>query len=643
MRRNRTAWLLVLSLLTLSAPAAAWHGSGHSLATRKALTLLDGRVPEFLTVESAPLVAHASLDPDLFTRPIGSDRLHEATAAEHYFDLEVLDGAPVPPQRYELIAWCVRNDVPVKKMGLLPYAICESVDRLAVAFAEHRRWPDDPHIRLRCCIYAGHLAHFAEDLCMPLHTTIHYDGLVGDDGEKTHRGIHMKLDALLGKLGDDTAVEADAGTLAAPKDVFDAVVAELGDSHALVGRVYELADEIPAYEEPLDADGPARRFAEERLRASAIFTARLIEAAWQQSAGIELPAWHERPARQGGARPGSAAATPATAGPSAYHQNRPADIDPPAAGTERVRIATWNIEHFMRMFDQIRMPDRSQDRSELFRDEEDLFEVAAVLGLDRFDPDIVVLQECCSQEMLELFNRRWLDGRYAFVKVFRGNVEGQWLGILARAGFEVLDVREEYYLTKDPRRDPAVESSKRHAGLAEQNLLFSRGPAFVLFRTPGGRRIWVGCTHVKSKYGNSEAVTAWRIREVEATRRICADLLAEGKTDLLVIGGDFNDEFGLDSHEKALGRDAVAAMLEGEPAGLLTCPTRGYQQRRPAAATYHCRIKPAHWRSFIDHLFCSQPLADAIKGVVVIDEPVAAAASDHLPVLGVFDLPGEGD
>jgi endonuclease/exonuclease/phosphatase family metal-dependent hydrolase len=292
-----------------------------------------------------------------------------------------------------------------------------------------------------------------------------------------------------------------------------------------------------------------------------------------------------------------------------------------------VRVATYNIEHFMQMFDQVLMPERSRERQELYDDEEDRYEVARTL--EGLDADIVGIQECCSQEMLEWFNREDLGGRYAYVKVFPSNVAGQWVGMLAKKGFRAIQERS-FAGEVDPVRDGRLERIKGDAGLWEKNLLFSRGPGFVLFEAPSGERFWVGATHVKSKYGNSEAVTAWRIREVKRTREICHELLAEGKTDKLVMLGDFNDDLGMDYHERKLRADAVAVMTADD--SKLTSLTFPLAQADANRSTYHCEIKPPRYRSFIDHIFVSPAMAGWAGKVAIFDDPIAAAASDHYPV-----------
>lgn len=621
MRRTTWRWLLpaIIALAGWADSAAAWHGKGHQRATRLAISVLPKDVPEFFG-KGAASVAHCAVDPDLFKKPIAADEVNETEGPEHYFDLERLGGENIPPRRFGLMKWCGRKNISPTKVGMVPYSVTEWTQRLTVAFAEHRKWPENEHIRSKCLVYAGILSHYAQDLCMPLHTTIHYDGRAKPDGSSPKTGIHLKVDALLEKLPQPAGIRIATERVRPFKNLLPAVIDELKASHALVERVYQLKSHIPALKEPRIRDKDVAEFTRERLRASALFTARLFLTAWKDSADIEFPKWHQRPTGT----------------------KTPPDRSSATARIEQVRLATYNVEHFMRMFDQVRMPQRSRNRTELFRDEEDLYEVARTITLKHFDPDVLVLQECCNQKMLEMFNQRWLKGKYTFVRVFAGNTDGQWLGVLVKPGFKVLEVQDRYYRQQDPVNDPAVRQAKEKAKLAEGNLLFPRGPVFLKVRTPGGNLLWVGNTHLKSKYGNDEAVTRWRIRQMQCIRRICGQLLERNETKNLVVMGDFNDDLGKDEHERKSGADAVAVMVKGKGFEQLASPTFTLVQADPALATYHCRIKPIKYRSFLDHVFLSPKLSNYVKATFLIRDPIAVAASDHYPVITVLELPRSG-
>jgi endonuclease/exonuclease/phosphatase family metal-dependent hydrolase len=622
-----TSAVLLAVVMLIQVPAAAWHGEGHGNATRLAVASLPDDVPAFFRA-SGEAVAHCALDPDLFCRPIGPAEVHGTERPEHYIDLERLKGGDIPATRYELLKWAFSQGYEPGDVGLLPHAIVEWTQRLSVAFAEHRRWPANEHVQMKCFVYAGILAHYAEDLCQPLHTTIHYDGRAKADGSSSRTGIHQKVDALLGKLAPNLLVPLDPDQIQPFESLFSSVVSEVKASHALLDRVYQLEAQYPDTRAPMVSGSEVERFTSERMQASAKIAARLMLTAWRDSAKIRMPDWHHRAEQASmGLRAGLMPIDEAD------------DVKPAPAGGEMVRLASYNVEHFMRMFDQHRMPQRSQSRDELFRDEEDQFEVARTMRLEQFNADIIAIQECCSEDMLRRFSDELLTGQYAFVKVFPGNTDGQYLGMLARPGFEVLAVRDEYHREADSVDDPAVRRNKERSGLADGNLLFSRGPAFVKFRTPGGKVLWVGCTHIKSKSGNNAAVTRWRIREIERTRQICGELIAEGGSDGLVMLGDFNDDFGMDRYEQEVDTDAVSVMLQGEADEKMTSPTRKYVRRHPAAATYHCEIKPPTYRSFIDHAFVSASLGAAVRGAHVVDDPIAAVASDHYPIVTVLHFP----
>jgi endonuclease/exonuclease/phosphatase family metal-dependent hydrolase len=634
LRRLLPRLVAALAFACLTLPAAAWHGPGHDRITRAAVESLPADAPPFF--RAAPeAVAHTSIDPDLFRKPLAAEDIDRTETPNHYLDLEMLEGAR-PASRFEMHAWCVKREKDPAKVGMLPYAIVEWTQRLTVAFAEHRRWPENEHIRRKCLVYAGLLSHYSADLCMPLHTTIHYNGRARADGSSPKTGIHTKVDALIGKLGRSSKVNIPPAAVKPYPDLRAAVWAELMASHKLVDKVYGLEKQLPELTAELPADGPVAEFTRERHRAAALFTARLLATAWADSAEVEIPDWHNRPVGGRGKRAKADLAFVAAGEGVAVAPV--ADEGADAAG-ETVRLATYNIEHFMKMFDQLRLPERSRNRTEQFRDEEDLYEVAATICLPRFDADIIGIQECCDQESLELFNKRWLGGRYEYVKVFPVNVPGQWLGLLAKPGYKVLEVRAKYYLDKDPVDDPAIRSYKRRENLMPGNRLFSRGPAFVKFRTPGGSELWVGVTHVKSKYGNSPAVTRWRIRELERTREICGELAGEDGENMVVMLGDFNDSFGKDRIEKEVGADAVATMVSGEGPEKMTCPSLAVSKETPKLATYHCKIKPPTYRDFIDHIFLSRAAARRHRKTYVIADPVAVVASDHLPVVTVLSLP----
>lgn len=271
--------------------ATAWHGKGHDLASRAAVAATESQMPAFFAA-GVDAIANVSQDNDAFTRPIAPPELHAAEAPEHYFDIELLGGKAVPKDRYEFIEFCCRNGLRPDKVGLLPYAITEWTQRLTVALAEHRRWPNDPAIRAKCLVYAGLLAHYAADACQPLHLTIDWDGRALPDGSSPRTGIHLRVDSLPNGLRIAPRDLAGGLKVAAFDKVMDATLAEFQRTRSHIDRVYQLEPQLP----PADGDQPlppeVAEFTTERMKAAAAFTACLYLTAWRDSAKLELPPWH---------------------------------------------------------------------------------------------------------------------------------------------------------------------------------------------------------------------------------------------------------------------------------------------------------------------------------------------------------------
>ncbi len=190
-----------------------------------------------------------------------------------------------------MIQLCQRLKLDPYKVGMLPYAVTEWTERLAVAFAQQRRWPDDPGIRARCLVYAGIMAHYAEDLTQPLHVTVHFDGRADATGHSPHTGIHMRVDALPGRLDPrDLNSGGDLGVHAF-NAIMPAVIDALRQGNALVDRVYSLEKDFPSLNGPWTPTPAVQDFGVERFRAGVRLTASLWLTAWELSARLNIPDW----------------------------------------------------------------------------------------------------------------------------------------------------------------------------------------------------------------------------------------------------------------------------------------------------------------------------------------------------------------
>jgi hypothetical protein len=252
----------------------------------RAVEAVPESLPEFFRYGGAE-VARASLDPDLLRRP-DLPQLRDQEYPEHYLDYEYLEGANLPETRYEYVGLLAERDLDGSRVGFLPYALVEGVQRLAVAFAQHRAAPGDLQIQAKALYFAGVLAHYAADLCQPLHTSIHHNGRALPDGSSPGSGIHHLVDSLLDRLGVDARPQMVAAEVRSfASDPLAAVIERFLASHQLVDRIYELEPELE-WQEGESPSAAVRSLASQRLEEGVAFTASLFFTAWDLSAGLEV-------------------------------------------------------------------------------------------------------------------------------------------------------------------------------------------------------------------------------------------------------------------------------------------------------------------------------------------------------------------
>ena len=276
----------VLIMLSFSGPTQAWWCGDHGVLTKASFAALPEFMPAFFRAGVIE-AAHYVCDPDLFKNK-HVPGLSAVEFPEHIFDVELLNGHAPPLHRHEFVALCDSLGVAPYKVGFALYAITEWTDRLTIAFAEHRRWPDNEAIQSKCLVYAGSLSHYAQDLCQPLHLTIHFDGYADDDGTVPHTGIHEAVDSLIQRLNLSHAAIADGVSPVSTGDIRALVEEELMRSRALIDVIYDHEQQIRT------ASGEAVSFANERSGAAARFTASLLVSSWDLSESVELPGWLRR-------------------------------------------------------------------------------------------------------------------------------------------------------------------------------------------------------------------------------------------------------------------------------------------------------------------------------------------------------------
>ncbi|HEV8060404.1 MAG TPA: S1/P1 nuclease [Gemmataceae bacterium] len=267
-----------LVLVFLGGGLRAWWTKGHGTIAEAATGGLPESMPAFFRAGGKHF-AHLAAEPDQWKNR-QTKFLYAAESPNHYLDFEYLEGNKLPPDRYQAIQLMTRLHQKPDFTGMLPYAIMEEYERLAIAFSHQRAEPENETIKMKCLVYAGILSHYTGDCMMPLHTTKDYDGKKNDKGGFSQKGIHAKIDGFPEKNGF-TAEEIGRGLLAEPKDdVWVYVQQRIQESRTFIEKSYRL-DAAGAFEK---ATPESRQFIMERCRAGAQFTMDMWLNAWLKSA-----------------------------------------------------------------------------------------------------------------------------------------------------------------------------------------------------------------------------------------------------------------------------------------------------------------------------------------------------------------------
>lgn len=171
---NMRIKIILILFLLMSSNIFAWGDKGHSIITKKAISLLSDDF-SFLK-EKVQLIMKMSLEPD---------KRKSTTPGEyekHYMDIdyykEFLNGEMIHDKN-ELIG--IYGDSIVAAMGILPWAVLSAYEDLKFAFKNN----DSEKIIL----YIADLCHYVADAYQPLHTSQNYDGEL--TGQK---GIHYRYE-----------------------------------------------------------------------------------------------------------------------------------------------------------------------------------------------------------------------------------------------------------------------------------------------------------------------------------------------------------------------------------------------------------------------------------------------------------------
>lgn len=292
----------VVCLITVSVQQlGAWGDIGHMLVNRTAAEKVPSSMPQFLK-KAASRVEYLGPEPDRWRNQTEAS-LKNAQEPDHFIDLERVSDIPqLPVGRYDFYrllyakkaaAKTHADDFDPDKVGLQPYITAEIYGRLVVAFREYRRLQkeDKPTdvAEENAIFYAGWLGHYVADGANPMHTSIQYNGWIGDNpnGYSTAKDVHYQFESgFVQRIQSQLAIADLVKDPVRLQHPFDDYVAYLRASNALVEKTYQL-EKTGAFKDTGTPDG--REFVRERLAAGAQMLLNLWYTAWEESATAPPP------------------------------------------------------------------------------------------------------------------------------------------------------------------------------------------------------------------------------------------------------------------------------------------------------------------------------------------------------------------
>jgi hypothetical protein len=276
MRRSLIVTILLFAVSGPLSLALAWGEKGHVIIADAATRALPAELPSFFHRAYGELIYLAN-DPDRWR---GAGRSADgANPPEHFLDYEYVAHLDLPRSRYAFIDLLYSSGTARAKglapdtAGFIVWRIAETSEILTDQWRVWRRMPEGPdrdQVEKTIVFLAGTLSHFLADAANPHHSTIHYNGWVGDPSRgfrndcDTHSRFESAFVANHIELGDVTP------RVAAPverSDFFGEALWLIRDSNANVERLYEL-DARGAFDYPRgSAEG--KEFAGARLALAA--------------------------------------------------------------------------------------------------------------------------------------------------------------------------------------------------------------------------------------------------------------------------------------------------------------------------------------------------------------------------------------
>jgi hypothetical protein len=288
MRPAIRAFLVLL--FAFPAVLMAWGEKGHYIASEAATWNVPAGMPAFFH-QAYPHLVYMGYDPDRLRN--AGNSLHAVNPPNHYFDYEYVEHLEIPADRYRFIDLLYSSDT-LRRLGIsntapgfLPFKVAEMGDMMVVQWRLWRASTDPierQRIEQNIIALAGEVGHYIADSANPHHTTVHYNGWVGDPshGFRNDCGTHSRFET---QFVSRNVTLADVVPFLAPpqrhRDWFQMSLGFVQETNTLVEPLYTL-DRDGAF----DGDGTAegKEFAARRLAAGASLLRDLWWSTWLESA-----------------------------------------------------------------------------------------------------------------------------------------------------------------------------------------------------------------------------------------------------------------------------------------------------------------------------------------------------------------------
>ncbi|MGI8545757.1 MAG: nuclease [Gemmatimonadaceae bacterium] len=282
-------------------PLFAWGERGHYLTGQAAAAKIPAAMPTFFRNAAAQL-AYLNPEPDRWrdrTESAIDPALDAGSAPDHFIDIDMvspttLTAAFSAPQRYAYADTLRAAGVDAAKYGFLPFRILELTQRLRIEFRLWRAAPNDQTrawVEARIINDAGILGHYVADGSNPAHTSVNFNGWVGDNpkGYATDKRFHSRFESAYVQNHiaiQDLLPRIDSVPQAIPvADLRPAILTYLRRSNSEVEHLYALDKQAP-----FDAQTTApenKAFTAQRLADGAQMLRNLWWTAWVTSAPSE--------------------------------------------------------------------------------------------------------------------------------------------------------------------------------------------------------------------------------------------------------------------------------------------------------------------------------------------------------------------